>query len=160
MTIRPQPAANMSGMIARVHKNGPLRLMAMRPSLYLFGDRLKGAKGESAALFTSTVMGPSSARVARGRRGNIHGRSRIPHTSNRAARRVSDQLSGLLHAVPLQIPDRNRRAVPASRMAIARPKPRAAPVTTAVLPFSDMFPCTPALMRGIYDRHSCTLVLL
>ena len=63
LTIRPQPAASMSGRIARVHRNGPLRLTAIIRSHASTAMSRNAQKPVMPALLTRIVTGPSSARV-------------------------------------------------------------------------------------------------
>ncbi len=61
-TMRPQPAASMSGRTSRVHKNVPVKLMPTILSHNSRSVRVTGADSAMPALFTRIAIGPLEAR--------------------------------------------------------------------------------------------------
>src|SRR5579885_818441 len=139
LTIRPQPAASMSGTMARAHRNGPLRLTRIIRSHISSVRSKSGQKPLMPALLTRIVMGPSSLRV----------RTAAPATASANETSTVQAIATppdctMVPAVlvaPSPLRSHTATAAPsrASCMAIARPIPLPPPVTTAVLPFGDTF---------------------
>ena len=63
VTMRPQPAASMSGTAGCTHENVPVRLTAMMRSHFSAVIAARGSNDSTPALVTRISTGPSSART-------------------------------------------------------------------------------------------------
>ena len=133
LTIRPPRRARIAGRNARVTRIRPLEVgvRAPRPTSRPAARR-GGARATMPALLTSTSGAPSRPSTSSAKRAARRRRARRRSETGRCPRRG-------LRAQPA-----TRAPAPASAAATARPMPREAPVTTAVLPASVTSRALPA----------------
>ena len=131
VTMRPQPAASMSGTAAWTHVKVPVRLTAMILSHFSAVISSRGSKDSTPALVTSMPIGPSSERTnakaastdsrSATSTSTLRTRAPPPRSSVAAASAPAPFRSMMATSWPSAT---NRRATPS-------PIPEAPPVTTA-----------------------------